>query len=100
MNLFYGFCFFYLILLVPVNSPGCEAVRPVSYCAGAAISGAEQDTVIVAYAIPDGFLVAGQVSIDRDALNKVEKWSYSTISFEPALVVSIAVHIVSSGTFS
>lgn len=51
------------------------------------------------YAIPDGSLIAEQIAVNRVSLEVIEKQSYERIIFQPAFIVSTAVHIISNGTF-
>ncbi|VDM19969.1 unnamed protein product [Wuchereria bancrofti] len=78
------------------NSGNVTTKRPVNCCAGAAFSEANQDIAIVSYAIPDGSVVAEQIAINRVSLEETEKRSYERIMFQPALIVSVAVHIISN----
>ncbi|KAM3722590.1 Elongator complex protein [Dirofilaria immitis] len=72
------------------------AGRPVNCCAGAVFSKAEKDIIIAIYAISDGSLVAEQDVVDRISLKGIEKRSYEKIEFQPAFIVSAAVHILSA----
>ncbi|CAG9533882.1 unnamed protein product [Cercopithifilaria johnstoni] len=80
-----------------VNDIGNVATRlPVNCCAGSVFSEANRDIIIAIYAIPDGSLVAEQIAVDRVSLERTEKQSYDKIVFQPAFIVSVAVHIISS----
>lgn len=71
--------------------------RPVSCCAGAVFSDANKDVIVVSYAVPNGPLIAEQITIDRVSLVEIEKRSYEKITFQPAFIVSVAVHIIYGG---
>ncbi|EFO24139.1 hypothetical protein LOAG_04349 [Loa loa] len=83
-----------------INNIGNAATgRPVNCCAGAVFSETNKDITVVIYAIPDGSLVAEQIIVDRVSLEGVEKQSYERIIFQPAFIVSVAVHIISNGNY-
>uniref|UniRef100_A0A0R3S0Y0 Elongator complex protein 2 n=1 Tax=Elaeophora elaphi TaxID=1147741 RepID=A0A0R3S0Y0_9BILA len=69
---------------------------PVNCCAGSVFSETNKDIIIVTYAIPNGLLVAEQITVDRVSLEGSERQSYERITFQPAFIVSLAVHIISS----
>uniref|UniRef100_A0A915Q6H8 Elongator complex protein 2 n=1 Tax=Setaria digitata TaxID=48799 RepID=A0A915Q6H8_9BILA len=70
--------------------------RPINCCVASVITESNRDTLILAYAISDGSLVAEQIIIDRRSLVEMERQNYERILLQPAFIVSLTIHIISS----